>query len=929
MKPRHPLLSCLITAVLAIATLPASIYAQGPLIIPNTGQQLTPTAPNDTDFVLLNPMLPSAPLDTGGQAVSSITSPDGKTLLVLTSGYNLYNYTSGPHRGKHENANSNEYVLVFDISKKKNPRQQQVIQVPNTYSGIAFDPGGSTFYVSGGLDDNLHIYDLKSGSWSERTGSPILLGHKAGVGVNVHPEAAGVAISADGSTIVIANYYDDSVSVLTKASGNWKRTAEIDLRPGNGVPGGEYPLWVAIKSTATAYVSSMRDREIDVVDLSAHSVVGRIHVKGQPNKMTLNVGQNCLFVAEDESDSVAIIDTTSNKLLRDIPVGAPEGLLAPAVATYNGHNTNSVTLSPDGKRLCLTNGNTNDVAVLDLNEGNDSGTLLGLIPTGWYPTSVSFSSDGTYMYVVNAKSITGPNPGNCHGDVVRDRSAAICNSTDQYNLQLIKGGLQSFPVPSASQLAELTEQVAANNHYRRNVSSNARATMAAIRQQIQHVIYIIKENRTYDQILGDLEVGNGDPNLTEFGQGTTPNLHALARNFVDLDNFYDRSEVSMDGWPWSTSARAPDVVEKQTWVNYRNNAVSYDSEGTNRNINIAIPTLQGRIAANPLTPNDPDVLPGTTDTSAPDGPDDEINGGYLWNQALRAGLSIRNYGFFIDLTRYDAPPPNNIKEDITPYADKYQVAYPANVALAPNTDIYFRGFDNAFPDYYRFKEWEREFDSMYARGGLPRLSFVRFMHDHTGNFSTALDSINTPELQQADNDYAVGLLVQKIAASNVYKENTLIFVIEDDSQDGGDHVDSHRSVAFIVGPYVKQHAVVSSAYNTVDFVRTIEEVLGLSPLNLNDAVAVPMADVFDLNQKIWSYTATPSTLLRSTQLPLQSTLFHGPDLKPTHDAQYWAEATKGMDFSVEDHFDFDQYNRILWKGLKGDQPYPDHTEAKK
>jgi hypothetical protein len=566
---------------------------------------------------------------------------------------------------------------------------------------------------------------------------------------------------------------------------------------------------------------------------------------------------------------------------------------------------------------------------VQLEDGGAHGAVIGLVPTGWYPTSVSFSSDGKYTYVVNAKSITGPNPGNCHGNVATGRSAAACASTNQYNLQLIKGGLQSFPTPSVSQLASLTEQVAANNHYRRTVSSKDESTMAALRQKIQHVIYIIKENRTYDQILGDLEVGNGDANLVEFGKGTTPNLHALARNFVDLDNFYDRSEVSMDGWPWSTAARAPDVVERQTWANYRNNALSYDSEGTNRNINVAIPTLAGRIAADPLTPNDPDLLPGPTDTSAPDGPDDEINGGFLWNQALRAGLSVRNYGFFIDLTRYDAPAPYNIKQDVTPYAHRYQVAYPANQALAPHTDIYFRGFDNAFPDYYRFQEWEREFDSTYANGGLPQLSFVRFMHDHTGNFNTAIDNVNTPELQQADNDYAVGLLVQKIASSKLYKGNTLIFVIEDDSQDGGDHVDSHRSIAFVVGPYVKQHAVVSSAYNTVDFVRTIEEILGLQPLNLNDAVAVPMAEIFDLNQTNWSFTAAPSTLLQRTQLPIVSSLFHGPPLKPTHDAQYWAEATKGMDFSVEDHFDFGKYNRILWKGLKADQPYPADTEQER
>ncbi|MBV8894863.1 MAG: hypothetical protein JO051_00005, partial [Acidobacteriaceae bacterium] len=674
-----------------IVSAPATLSAQEPVIIPNTGQQLTPTSPKDADFKLLNAMLPDAPIYRAGQAVTGVTSPDGNTLLVLTSGYNLYNYPFGSKSGSAENSNSNEYVFVFDVSRNRNAVQKQVIQVPNTFSGITFDPSGKTFYVSGGLDDNLHIYDSQSGSWSERAGSPLALGHKAGLGVNVHPEAAGVAITADGSRIVVVNYYNDAVSILTNSGGSWAKIAEMDLRPGKGVAGGEYPFWVVTKGNTTAYVSSLRDREIDAIDLSTRRVIARIKVKGQPNKMTLNASQDRLLVAEDESDSVAIIDTATNKLLREIPVGVPEGLLPPAIATYSGHNTNSVTLSPDGNTLYVAQGNTNDVAVVDLAQGSEYGKVTGLIPTGWYPTSITFSSDGKYMYIVNAKSITGPNPGNCHGDVVAGRSAALCSSTNQYNLQLVKGGIQSFPTPSTSQLAVLTEQVAANNHYRRSANDRARETMAALRQKIQHVIYIIKENRTYDQVLGDLEAGNGDASLVEFGEGTTPNQHALARNFVDLDNFYDRSEVSMDGWPWSTSARAPDVVEKQTWVNYRNGAVSYDSEGTNRNVNVAIPTLQGRIAANPLTPNDPDLLPGTTDAAAPDGPDHEINGGYLWNQALRAGLTIRNYGFFIDLTRYDAPAPYNIKEDITPYADHYQVAYPANVALAPHTDIYFRG----------------------------------------------------------------------------------------------------------------------------------------------------------------------------------------------------------------------------------------------
>ncbi len=898
-------------------------------VIPNTGQRLTPLATRGAKFQPLNPELKDFPRYLAGQAVTTVVSPDKKTLLILTSGYNLLNATSGPNLGNQIAADSNEYVFIYRIAKKI-PVKKQVLQIPNTYNGIAFDPSGKSFYVTGGVDDNVHIFDLASTKWAERAGSPVALGHTAGNGLSVKPMAAGVAVTSDGKKIVVADYYNDSISVLTNESNTWTKTAELDLRPGkidpakHGVPGGEYPFWVVIKGNSTAYISSLRDREVDVVDISGASPVlsSRIKLKGQPNKMTANAGQTRLYVSEDETDSVAVIDTGNDQLLEDFSVGAPVGLLPGSRTNFTGHNPNSVTLSPDESTLYVTNGNSNDVAVVNL----ASRAVLGLIPTGWYPNSVSFSGDGAFMYIVNGKSVTGPNPGNCHGDVLPGKTSAVCSASNQYDLQLLKAGFESVPTPQPSQLAGLTEQVAANNNFSRTESASDQATMAAVRAKIQHVIFIIKENRTYDQVLGDLPKGNGDPSITEFGAAVTPNLHNLASNFVTLDNFYDRSEVSMDGWPWTVSARAPDVVERQVTVNYAGRGLSNDSEGTNRNVNVALPTLAQRLKANPLTPNDPDVLPGDIDTAAPDGPGDELNTGYLWNAALRAGLSIRNYGFFIDLARYNLPAAYSgytIPELPDPFASKTVVAHSTNVALAPHTDPYFRGFDNSFPDYYRFTEWRREFTTDYGKGNLPRLSLVRLMHDHTGNFSTAIAGIDTPELQEADNDYAVGLLIQTIAHSQ-YKDNTLVFVIEDDSQDGADHVDSHRSIAFIVGPYVKQNALISSAYNTVDFVRTIEEVLGLSPLNLNDSVAVPMADVFDLSQTQWDYTATASELLVGKGLPLPSNMPKTARIpQPTHDATYWAKATEGMDFSAEDRIDFTKYNHILWQGLMGNKPYPE------
>jgi YVTN family beta-propeller protein len=930
--------------------------------LPNMGQDLTPLGTLQT----LSPPLS----DTGtpgwqaSQAVTTVVSPLGDTLLVLTSGFNrIYHLENpAPPSPVWSIADSNEYVFVYDIAAGM-PVLKQTLPVPNTYNGIVFDPTGLAFYVSGGPSDNVHIFTVNSntGTWVEAANSPLALGHHAGNGLNttsggpapinsqvfVYPCAAGVAISKDGKTLVVANYYNDSITVFNRFFGgySWSKETELDLRPGKsnpsqaGVPGGEYPFWVAVKGTgwsAAAYVSSVRDREVDVVGLGrVPSVIARIPVKGQPNKMTLNAAQSLLYVAEDQSDTVDVIDTATNAIVESIPVIA--SMVPSALKLYKGANPNSVTLSPDETQLYVTDGNLNCISVVALGGTNSGDHVVGLIPTGWYPNSTSFSSDSRRVYVVNSKSPTGPNTAWCYGGYGPPNSPN-CNPANQYNPQLTKAGLQSFPLPGVDELATTTDQVVTNNRFTFTETSSDAEVMAALRRGIQHVIFIVKENRTYDQILGDLPKTNGKPDgdsdLTEFGQAVTPNQHALARQFVTLDHFFATAEVSYDGWLWTTAAQAPDVVERQFPVAYAYRGLSLDSEGLNRNVNVAIPNLLDRQNADPFTSSDPDVLPGQTDVDAPDGPNNEINTGYLWNNALRAGLTVRNYGFFVDQTRYNTPT-NGIPVLRNPIAAGTQVAYPSNAVLAPYTDPYFRGFDNALPDFYRYYEWAREFDSMYVAGGLPALSLVRFMHDHTGNWQAgptgfppaAIDGVNTPELMVADNDYAVGLLVQKIAGSR-YANNTLIFVIEDDAQDGGDHVDSHRTIAFVAGPYVKQGTVVQTQYNTVNFLRTIEEVLGLPPMNLNDALARPMADIFDMsavhNQQPgqWSFTAAPSAYLYNTQLLLPPKPVGLIVPKPTHNAKYWARVTRGMDFTDADRVDPAKFNRILWKGIMGNKPYP-------
>ena len=1009
------------------APLTITVY-NAPQSVPNVGQSITPLASPGSSFQFLDTgMVVTDPIDTqvapvewlAGYGASSTVSPDGKTLLVLTSGYNRVFQVAFPF---FDPQYSNEYVFIYNI-QSGTPVFEQAVPIQNAYHGIAWDPSSTAFYVSGGMGDaafgtdpvpyyfpngtlatnngdNVHIIALQGGTWASageldlgQSPNPPGLGHPSGNGlpvpndefasvnaaVFVAPCAAGVAISNDGNMLVVANYYNDSITVFTGGLSIWEQQwrpypqntgslqggqgtlpgTELDLRPGKalsnptpGIAGGEYPFWVVMTGNGspatpyTAYVSSLRDREIDVVTMTKNTpcnqfdyctytpaVTARIPVKGQPNKMTLNhLNQaqppTLLYVAEDESDSVDVINLQTNTVVESIPVIAPPSVMQSfSLTQFTGANTNSVTLAePLENYLYVTNGNLNNVAVVALGGTNSGDQVAGLIPTGWYPNSISLSnaSGSTWAYVVNAKSPTGPNPNWCYG--FGPTGYPTCAPANEYNPQLTKAGLQSFPLSSAmAQLPTLTKDVTTNNRFA-NTSSTS-SVMAAVHAGVQHVIYILKENRTYDQILGDLGRGNGDPTLALFGQAITPNLHNLAQTFVTLDNFRASAEVSYDGWPWSTSARAPDVIEHQYPVNYAQRGLSLDG-GTNRSVNVALPTVAQRQASDPLfpggalspdVPDGEDLLPGQTDVSAPDGPNDEINTGYLWNNALRAGLTVRDYGFFVDGTCYSEPACQTpLAHD--PFATNTIVAPSTNVALAPFTDPYFRGFDPSFPDYYRFKEWERDFDTNYATGGMANLTLVRFMKDHTGNFAVAIDGVNTPDRDEADNDYAVGMLVEKIANSPVYKNNTLIFIVEDDAQDGGDHIDSHRTTAYVAGAYVR-NALVSTAYNTIDFVRTMEEVLGLQPMNLNDALANPMTDVFNtVPNRDWTFTAAPVSILYCTNLPLPQPA--QPCNNPTPDAKYWARVTQGMDFTDADRVDGGVFNRILWKGMMGDKPYP-------
>jgi len=939
--------SKLLFTLLALSVVLRPVRAAEPILLPN-GLAITPTAAPHSVLTLLNPGVAARPNLTLGQAVTTALSPDGSLLLVLTSGYN--------REGQAGAGRPNEYVFVFDAASFP-PRQLQALPVPNSFCGLVWNPTGREFYVSGGVDDMIYAFARNNGGLFSRAAA-IPLGHAHGNGllsnapaplnaVAPKPMAAGVAVDPDGATAVVANFYNDSVTIIdlkTRAV-----TAELDLRPGiqdkrkTGVPGGEYPYWVAIRADHKAYVSSPRDRELVAVRLdSAPAITARIALPGQPNRVLLNRGGDRLFVAVDNADIVATVDTNTDTVIGKIGITAPAAIL-PGPNLPKGANPNSLALSPDERTLYVTDGGTNAVAVVSLNAAG-SGQVTGLIPTGWYPNSVSASADGKVLYIVNGKSVPGPNPGNCRGDARAPKIPDCAKFADSYVYNLEKASLMAAPVPQAAELNALTERVAENNRFETVRAASGGETLGGLRNRIQHVIYVIKENRTYDQVLGDLEVGDGDPSLAEFPEPLTPNHHALARKFVTLDNFLDSGEVSGVGWNWTTAARTTDYTEKTVPIEYAGRGLAYDWEGTNRNVNVGIGSLPERVKAQPLlapmgVAADPNLLPGAVDVAAPDAPSGEPGGGYLWDEALRAGLTVRNYGVFCDLARYDNPEknPGFLPVSKTPFAAKMIQAVPANQSLAGRTDLYFRSFDQNNADFYVYQEWAREFDQYVTGRDLPNLSLVRLAHDHFGNFGTALYGVNTPALQIADNDYALGLLVQKVAASP-YRDNTLIFVVEDDAQDGPDHVDAHRSLAYVIGTYVKRGAVVSERYTTVNMVRTIEAVLGLAPSSLQSAASAPMTTVFDtnvlnLNPVAWTYTSLVPELLRTSQLPLPAPTAEN-SLPPSkrvlayakdwHPASYWQRRLGDMDYDEEDKLDTPRFNIELWKGMMGNKPYPKH-----
>jgi YVTN family beta-propeller protein len=985
---------CAVPAVILCLMIPALAGGQirnaasvGGNLLPN-GFYITPTAAPGSIFQNLPTGLRTDGSANANGAVNTALSPDGTALLVLTTGYNTDFYTQGPDGTaivwpaldpltgipSSTTTPNAEWVFVFDVRGAR-PNQKQLINIPNTYHGLLWDPSGTRFYVAGGIDDRVEIFkSTTTGASADGTYVPdapfVLLGHNtpADVPVQQYPTgglfsttpinsnpiaqymfmpfsalAAGLAISPDGSTLYVANYQNDSLSIINTSTRTVSKEV-VFFAPGQKTAIGEMPYWPVVLSDSKGapvktYVSSQRDGQVLSVSPSGSFKV--IKVGGEPNRMVLSADQLRLYVANGDLDEIEVINTTKDALNSRISVARPG-------YHYKGSSPNSLALSPDGRRLYATLGGENAVAVIDV----ASQQLLGRIPTGWYPSSVTVSADGKKLFVVNMKSDPGPNleyRSDCPGEgIPPDYSSLLCpppnpTSRNEYILALLKAGFLTIPVPDTDTLGYLSALVDANNaFYQRGPDP----MMVFLHEHIKHVIYIQKENRTYDQILGDLKQGNGDPARVQFPQPISPNHHLLATRFALLDNFYDAGDVSGDGWNWDTQGHANDATVKNVLVGYgnANYNIPFDWNGNPRNIGIALPdTTSGTPSPSTVritTLFDPtggsSIEPGTKDITASQGADDldaDALGGYIWDTVMRAGLTVRHYGLYADENYYVDPydgAPFYIPIVRDAFAQKVVQAVPVRHSLLDKTDVYYRGWDLNTPDQYRFEEWNREFNEYVKSGNLPNFEMVDFMEDHFGNFSSNAANLENPLAQFASNDYAVGRLVEAVSNSPYWKD-TAIFVVEDDAQNGPDHVDAHRSTVFIASPYTKGGAVIHTNYNSTNVVRTIEDILGVNYLGLNDANAVPMSDVFIKEPNLQPYVAPIPGIL--CQPPVDPTLVpecKNPGKRPVtvaikslHDGTWWAQATKGFNFKHPDMINSDLFNRILWKGIMGDgKPYP-------
>ena len=796
-------LSVVVVAMAAAAAIPtAGPQPDGTAITPQ-GWRVTP-AGSQTDLGLW-------PMDVA-------MSPPGNLLLVANAGY-------AHHSLMAIDPASGDVLQVLSAAGAKSHGWWDWASGHPTgyYVGLAFSPDGRHAWAADGPGGAIHVFRINGRTLTE-TQHIKLAGNRG----NQHPWPAGIAVSDDGGRLYVAGNLDDTLRIVDPTS-----RAVLDT-----VAVGHLPYGVALNRAGTrALVTNWGGSTVSVIDTSTHAVVRTVGVGMHPCAIVANPTGNELYFANGDSDSVTVLDGTTGSVLRTID-------LTPYPGAPVGAGPDGLTVSPDGGTLYVANGGDDDVAVVELGNAATPDRVAGLIPTAWYPSGIAVAADGKTLFATNMKGL-GAGP---HTDPTT------------YWPAFMHGSLSTIPVPDAAQLATYTAQVSANDRFGAPPgvpSGSVIPSGPGDTTPITHVIYVMKENRTYDQVLGDLGKGNGDPSLAIFGQDVTPNQHALARRFVTFDNFYADAEVSADGWSWTTGAYANGYIQRNWPVDYNGYGRPYDFGGFG----------EGTTAG----------LPG-----------EHPGRGFLWDQLAAAGVPYRNFGFFVDN-------PVDLQPSIP--------------GLLGHTDMRYPGWDLLVPDQVRIDRWLHVFQGYQARGSMPAMQFVYLPSDHTAGTTPRA---RRPDAMVADNDLALGRLVEAVSHSSFWG-STAIFSVEDDAQDGPDHVDAHRSTVFAISPYTQTGTIDSTFYSSVSVLRTMELILGVPPMSQFDAVATPMSAAFSGTPDLRPYTAVvPGVSLMA---------------KNTFDTPM-ATASRRIDFSDPDLIPMRLMNQILWKAMRGPDsrmPAPVHS----
>jgi YVTN family beta-propeller protein len=744
-------------------------------------------------------------LAVGDMPMAFVPSPDGRFLIVSNNGY------------------SKPSLTVVDTATFT---VKSVFPLDYAWLGLAWHPDGVRLYTTGQNVVNEMVFyegDLTAMRAFTLPKSSTALG-------------GGIVVSRDGKTLFVIRSLEQTLLAIDLATGTIAKTVEL--------PAEAYACLLSPDGTRLL-VSLWGGAKVLAFDAATLAPAGEAAVGEHPNAMAFSKDGARLFVACANTNAVWVVDVASLAAREQISVALfPK---APA-----GSTPNALAVSPDGRTLLVANADNNAVAVVDIEEAGKS-QVAGFVPAGWYPTGVGFDKEGGQVYVLSGKGLQSKaNPGG---------PTPQSGRTAQYIAGLLTGALSVLPRPGAEALPAMTKQVYSLTPYSdatRLAPADAPRSSAIPREvgrpsPIKYVFYIIRENRTYDQVFGDVKAGDGDPSLCLFGEEITPNAHAIASQFTLFDNFYVDAEVSYDGHAFSTGAYATDAVEKIWPTNYGGRGGAYLSEGGGKMRN-----AYGNLAA----PAD----------------------GYIWDACQRAGLSVRSYGEFVQHG-----------DDFRDQTSPLNATVPG---LAGRVDPEFPPFDMEITDAHRADIWLARFREFERNGQLPRLSIIRLPRDHTAG--TRAGS-HTPRAMVADNDAALGRMLEAISRSRYWKESAL-FVLEDDAQNGPDHVDAHRSVLLVASPFSRRRAVDSTLYTTSGVLRTIELILGLPPMSQYDAAATPLYNAFTGTAVRTPYKALPA------RVPLDET---NPPKGPG------SEESARMDFSAPDRAPDLLLNEIVWKAMRG------------